>query len=80
MALWVRQLLPEAHSESTVWSRTCWERRCFLDDIYRYTARKARLSKATPVKKAMVLMKVGGLRGRRTRGISAGIWLVRLSM
>ena len=80
VALRFQRLLPKAHSESTVWSKTCWERCCFLDDKYRYSTSKVRLSKDTPVKKAMVLKKAGGFRGRWTRGISAGIWLVRLSM
>lgn len=77
LRLW--KLLHKAHSESTVWSKACWECLCFLDKAYRYT-RNARHSKATAVKKARMPIKAGGSMGRRIRGLSAGIWLVRLSM
>lgn len=78
-ALGPQEMVCKAQSESTVWSRVCRERLWFLDDIHRYT-RNARHSKAIPAKKARVPIKVGGFMGRRIRGISAGIWLVRLSM
>ena len=42
--------------------------------------RYVRHSKATAAKKARVPMKADGLMGRRMSGLSAGIWLVRLSM
>lgn len=78
-ALRLQELLREAHSESTVWSKACWECLCFLDEAYRYK-RNARHSKATAVKKARMPIKAGGSMGRRIRRLSAGIWLVRLSM
>lgn len=75
----LQELLHKAHSESTVWSKACWERLCFLDEAYRH-ARNTRHSKATAVKKARMPIKAGGSMGRWIRGLSAGIWLVRLSM
>lgn len=60
-------------------SKACWERLWFLDDTHRYT-RYVRHSKATAVKKVRVPIKADDLMGRRIRGLSAGIWLVRLSM
>lgn len=69
----------KAHSESTAWSKTRSERLFVLDVEHRYK-RNARHSKAVAVKKARMPTKTVGWMGRRIRGLSAGIWLVRLSM
>lgn len=84
-----RQLCPEgwvslcspapSQSASTACSRACSERFSVLAAEHR-NARKARLSKVLAVKKARRPMKAGGGMDRRTRALTAGIWLVRLSM
>lgn len=76
---WTPGAALKAQSESTAWSKACSECLFFLDAEHRY-ARNARHSKAAAVKKARVPTKTGGSMGRRIRGLSAGIWLVRLSM
>jgi hypothetical protein len=68
-----------AHSESTAWSKACSERFFVLDIEHRYK-RNARHSKAVAVKKARMLTKMDCCMGRRIKGLSAGIWLVKLSM